>query len=110
MSVIAYMTRLTLRSPSDIGALIKDRRRSLGLDQADLAQQIGVSRLWVNQIERGKPGAGIGLILRALAAVGVELITGTCGEPGEEQASTGPTVTNADINAILTAAQRIGDA
>ena len=110
MNANDYMSKLVLRTPGDIGALIKDRRRALGLDQADLAQQIGVSRLWVNQIERGKPGAGIGLILRALAAVGVELTTDTSGEPGEAHSSARLAVTNADINAILTAARRVGDA
>ena len=67
--------QITLRTPADIGALIKDRRRTLGLDQAELATRIGVGRLWVNQVERGKPGASLGLVLRALAVVGLELST-----------------------------------
>lgn len=74
------MAPLSLRTPGDIGALIKGRRRALGLDQAALAARIGVSRLWVNQVERGKPGAGVGLVLRALAAVGVELSAGIAGK------------------------------
>jgi HTH-type transcriptional regulator / antitoxin HipB len=49
---ITYMVQITLRTPADVGALIKDRRRSLGLDQAELAERIGVARLWVNQVER----------------------------------------------------------
>lgn len=67
------MVQIALKTPADIGALIKDRRRSLGLDQAELAERIGVGRLWVNQVERGKPGASMGLVLRALTAVGIEL-------------------------------------
>ena len=67
------MLRTTLRTPADIGALVRDRRLTLGLDQADLASRVGVSRLWINQIERGKPGASLGLILRTLAAVGIQL-------------------------------------
>ena len=51
------MDDIPLRTPAAVGALIKDRRRALGLDQAGLAAQIGVSRLWVNQVERGKPCA-----------------------------------------------------
>jgi y4mF family transcriptional regulator len=70
---IAYMVQIFLRTPADIGALIKDRRRAIGLDQAELAARIGVGRLWVNQVERGKPGASLGLVLRTLAALGLEL-------------------------------------
>src|SRR5258708_5927424 len=74
---IVFMTQLPLRTPAEIGALIRDQRRRLKLDQADLAQRIGVSRLWINQIERGKPGASLGLVLRALDAVGVRLMSDT---------------------------------
>jgi HTH-type transcriptional regulator / antitoxin HipB len=78
--VIAYMVQLAIRTPADVGAIIKDRRRALGLDQAELAERIGVGRLWVNQVERGKSGASLGLVLRALAAVGVELSAGERGQ------------------------------
>jgi HTH-type transcriptional regulator / antitoxin HipB len=101
---IAYMVQITLRTPADVGALIKDRRRSLGLDQADLAERIGVARLWVNQVERGKPGASMGLVLRALAAVGVEIKT--VGESESIQPSKYPSVVSPDINAIVENARR----
>jgi HTH-type transcriptional regulator/antitoxin HipB len=102
---IAYMDGISLRTPAAIGALIKDRRRKLGLDQADLAAQIGVSRLWVNQVERGKPGASLGLVLRALGALGVEL-RGTSYEEadGKPQSAVAPIVTP-DIDAVIAAAR-----
>jgi y4mF family transcriptional regulator len=101
---IAYMTSVTLRTPADIGALLKERRRSLAMDQAELAQKIGVSRLWINQIERGKPGASLGLVLRALAALGVELT----GRPTDGQAKSvvGAPVASPDINVIVSRARR----
>jgi HTH-type transcriptional regulator / antitoxin HipB len=101
---IAYMVQITLRTPADIGALIKDRRRALGLDQAELAERIGVGRLWVNQVEGGKPGASMGLVLRALAAVGVDLKA--VGEGESVQQSTYPPVVSPDINAIVENARR----
>ncbi len=104
--MIDYMTTITLRTPADIGALIKDRRRALGLDQADLADRIGVSRLWVNQVERGKPGASLGLILRALAAVGVELTGDALGKEGSKRPSDGDPVASPDINAIVAGTRR----
>jgi HTH-type transcriptional regulator / antitoxin HipB len=100
---IAYMVQITLRTPADIGALIKDRRRALGLDQAELAERIGVGRLWVNQVERGKPGASLGLVLRALSAVGIDIKAFT-DEVSEQSAY--PPVIGHDINAIVENARR----
>jgi HTH-type transcriptional regulator/antitoxin HipB len=102
-NTIAYIMNITLRTPADIGALIRDRRRALGLDQAELADRIGVSRLWVNQVERGKPGASLGLILRALIAVGVEL---TGGVADKKPLGDSAPVASPDIDAIIVAARR----
>lgn len=64
---------ITLRTARDFGALLRDARKRAKLDQATLADRIGVSRKWVIDAERGSSGAAIGTILKALAAVGVEL-------------------------------------
>ncbi len=64
---------MLLRNPLDLGAAIRDRRRHLNLDQSDLASQVGVSRKWIIDIEKGKPRAEIGLILRTLEALGLRL-------------------------------------
>lgn len=95
--------KIVLRTPADIGALLRDRRKALGLDQAELADRIGVSRLWVNQVERGKPGASLGLVLRALAAVGVNLTAASGVAP--DHPATEP-VDAPDINAVIEAARR----
>jgi HTH-type transcriptional regulator / antitoxin HipB len=62
-----------VRTPSDLGALIRERRQKLGLDQAALARNAGTSRKWLIEVENGKPRAEIGLILRTLKALGIEL-------------------------------------
>jgi HTH-type transcriptional regulator/antitoxin HipB len=77
----------------------------LRIDQAQLARMIGVSRLWVNQIERGKPGAALGLILRALDALGVELTAGAM-DAGRAGANSPAPVVTADIDAIVADARR----
>ncbi len=100
------MIDIPVPTPAAIGALIRDRRRALGLDQAELAARIGVSRLWVNQVERGKPGASLGLVLRALAAVGVTLSGRDDGAPGQERPSAGTPIITPDINAIVANARR----
>ena len=105
------MPPVHLRTPADIGALIKDRRRTLRLDQADLARNIGVSRLWVSQIERGKPGASLALILRAFAALGVELTGNPLrqdGIPDAPHSSVVRPVVTPDINAIVADARLKG--
>jgi HTH-type transcriptional regulator / antitoxin HipB len=99
MIAIAYMKQVTIRTPKDIGALIRDRRKSLGLDQAELAARIGVGRIWVNQVERGKPRASLELVLRALSAVNVEVRGLT--ETETDNSSTTPPVISPDINAII---------
>lgn len=64
---------MNLRNSTDVGLLVRQRRRELGLDQATLAERVGVSRQWVVEIEAGKPRAEIGLVLRALRALGLTL-------------------------------------
>ena len=99
---IDYMISLSLRTPADIGALIRARRRELGYDQAQLAEIAGVSRLWINQVEKGKSGAGLGLVLRTLAALGIEL-----SESGPIPNSDAPSVITPDINAIIEDARTV---
>lgn len=60
-----------VRNTRDLGLLLRDRRRRLGLTQADVAACIGASRHWVMGIEAGKSTAELGLVLNALSAVGL---------------------------------------
>ena len=64
---------MLVRTPSDLGAVIREQRLKLGLDQRSLAQKVGASRKWLIEVENGKPRAEIGLILRTLNALGIEL-------------------------------------
>ena len=64
---------MLLRTPIDIGSAIRDRRRRLGLGQDELAARVGVSRKWIIDVEKGKPRAEIGLVLRTLDALGLRL-------------------------------------
>ena len=62
-----------IRNARDIGALIREERTNAGWDQQTLADRAGVSRLWINEVEKGKPGASLGRVLNTLAALGIEL-------------------------------------
>jgi HTH-type transcriptional regulator / antitoxin HipB len=98
---------MQVRTPRDIGGLIRAHRRSLGLDQRSLAARVGVSRLWIGEIERGKPGASLNLVLRTLAELGVTLSAPDDPEGLDQIANQPvPPVQGADINAIVETARR----
>ena len=88
-----------IRTPADLGAIIRDRRRELGLGQAELAARIGVSRQWVVGIERGRARAELGLVLRTLDSLDIRLKTST--PSGDHKKVTTP-----DIDAIVAAARK----
>jgi HTH-type transcriptional regulator/antitoxin HipB len=52
---------MRIRTPADFAVLIRKARKKLRLDQSTLAKKIGVSRLWLVEIEKGKPRAEMGL-------------------------------------------------
>lgn len=64
---------MRIRTPLELGAFLRDARSKRGLDQGTLAHQVGVSRQWIVAIEKGKPRAPIGLVLRTLSALGMSL-------------------------------------
>ena len=88
-----------VRTPADLGAVIRDRRKQLKLDQSTFANKIGVSRQWVIEVERGHPRAELALVLRALDVLNINL-----------DASADQTKTSApaavDINAIVAKARK----
>ncbi|HEX7124789.1 MAG TPA: type II toxin-antitoxin system Y4mF family antitoxin [Thermodesulfobacteriota bacterium] len=92
--------QIRIRTPLDLGAAIRDQRRRLGLGQRALADRVGVSRKWIVEVEKGKPSAEIGLILRTLDVLGVALVIDD-GTPAVLEAET-PAV---DIDAIVDAAR-----
>jgi HTH-type transcriptional regulator/antitoxin HipB len=77
---------MRIRNIKDLGAYLKARRTELGMDQATLAGRAGTSRKWLIEVEKGKPGAALGLVLRTLRAldVAVDLSAGvSVSEPGK---------------------------
>jgi HTH-type transcriptional regulator/antitoxin HipB len=91
------------RTPEDIGLLIRDQRLKLGLDQRSLAERVGVSRQWIVEVERGKPRAEVGLILRTLAALELQIDIGGAGLKRTAQPVKGGARPRAriDLNAVI---------
>ncbi|MGM4954315.1 helix-turn-helix domain-containing protein [Bradyrhizobium barranii] len=92
---------MLIRTPAELGAVLRDRRKKLKLDQSTFAKSIGVSRQWVIEVEHGHARAELGLILRALDALDIRLDAGTDQAPA--RGTTRPAV---DINAIVAKARK----
>ena len=92
---------MRIRTPIDLGAVIRDHRKKIQLDQKSLAAKVGVSRQWIVEVEKGKPGAEIGLVLRTIEALGINL---EVDETRKVTAQTGPPPV--DIDSIVAAARQ----
>lgn len=64
---------MQLRTPNEIGHLVRDRRKARGWTQDQLATRLGVSRLWIVQLEQGKATVQLGLVMRTLNELDVPL-------------------------------------
>jgi HTH-type transcriptional regulator / antitoxin HipB len=93
---------MQIRTPLDMGLVIRHQRRRLGLNQTDLASRVGVGRQWIVAIERGKARAELGLVLRTLAALELTLVV-----DGGSDATTRKdgSITPIDIDAVVDVAK-----
>ena len=90
-----------IRTPVEFGLVMRDRRRRLKLNQAELARTVGVGRQWIVGIERGKSRAEFGLALRTRSAFGLSLTIGAgVGRPGSRGG-----LAPADIDAVVNSAR-----
>jgi HTH-type transcriptional regulator/antitoxin HipB len=97
---------MRIRTPTDLGAIIRDARMKLRLDQKSLAHKIAVSRQWIVEVEKGKPRAEIGLVLRAINALGIALDARFETAPPAKDSFSQPAETPVDIDSIVAAARR----
>lgn len=63
-----------VRTAEDIATYCRERRKELGLSQQRLAERVGVGRWWVIEFEQGKPTVELGLVLRTLGALDLNLV------------------------------------
>jgi y4mF family transcriptional regulator len=62
-----------IRTPDELGNLIRSVRKALGLTQKQLALASHTNRRFVIEIEVGKPTAQIGKVLQVLRTLGVSV-------------------------------------
>jgi HTH-type transcriptional regulator / antitoxin HipB len=86
---------MRITSLRNIAAAVRGRRQVLGLTQAEVADLAGVSREWINSFERGKTTVEFGLVVRLIAALGLEL---DLAEGGHSSEGSG---TSVDLDALL---------
>src|ERR1700730_15845492 len=60
-----------LRNAEQLGMTVRLKRKERGLSQNRLAELLGVERKWVLRLEAGNPKAELGLVLKALDALGL---------------------------------------
>lgn len=61
---------------SEIGNLIRRRRREAGYTIQQLAQLLGCSTRFLSEVERGKESASIGRVLQIAVSLGLEMRMG----------------------------------
>lgn len=76
-----------VRTLDDLGQVIRDRRKRLGWSQLKLAELVGVSRPWVISLEKGRPGADVARVLKAMAVMGLKLDVRQPAQPAEPRGS-----------------------
>ena len=62
-----------MNTVNEIRLAALSQRRALALSQSQLASQTGVSRKWLSEFERGKTAAELGLVLRLLNGLGLQI-------------------------------------
>lgn len=67
---------MRIKTVETIGELVRDQRKQRGWSQSQLAETVGVSRLWISQFENGKETVELGLVLKALRALDLTLDAG----------------------------------
>jgi transcriptional regulator with XRE-family HTH domain len=63
----------TVRSGEDLGRAVAEVRRERGMTQAELAKAMGVSRGYLAQLETGKSGRLLNLLVRVLRRLDAEI-------------------------------------
>ena len=58
---------------TDLGRLVRDKRRAIGVRQADLAALAGVGTRFLSELENGKETAEIGKVLLVCNRLGLDL-------------------------------------
>ncbi|MEO3388910.1 helix-turn-helix domain-containing protein [Mesorhizobium sp. CAU 1741] len=62
------------RTPRQIGAALKRRRKLLGMSQDKLGTRVRLRQATISKLEAGDPGTKLSTLLDTLAGLGLELV------------------------------------
>ena len=64
---------MLIKNPVDLGQAIRLRRKRRGLTQRQLADACGCSIMYLSNLERGKATAELGIALRIVNTLGLDI-------------------------------------
>ena len=70
-----------IASVAELGQLVRAKRNSIGMRQADLAALAGVGTRFLSELENGKETAEVGKVLRVCVRLGLDISITPRGEP-----------------------------
>ncbi len=62
-----------MTTEAELGAMIRERRKKQGLTIAELSMMVPCSPRLLSELERGKRGVGVGVILQLLSLLGLRV-------------------------------------
>lgn len=65
--------QVTIQSVAELGLVVRAVRRSSSVRLDDFASTAGVSKQFASDVEHGKPTVRLGLVIKLLAELGVQL-------------------------------------
>jgi transcriptional regulator with XRE-family HTH domain len=68
------MEEWVVRDPADLGRAIRAFRNQAGIVQEDLAEQAGIHRSYLSDLERGKSTEQTDRLFRVLRRLGIEIV------------------------------------
>ena len=64
---------MNVTTEAELGAMIRERRKKQGLTIAELSMMVPCSPRLLSELERGKRGGGVGVILQLLSLLGLRV-------------------------------------
>ena len=72
-TIITDVIIMIIKNPSELGRVIRSRRKQRGLTQRQLADACGCSIMYLSNLERGKATAELGIALRIVNMLGLDV-------------------------------------
>ena len=81
LSSLTDMKDYPIKTPQQLGSVLKGYRRERGLTQTDVGAKVGMAQKAVSKIELAPERAGVNMIFKLLAALELELVVRPRGTP-----------------------------